>query len=157
MRLDRPSHHKYQQALQASISKTTATKAAEAVLSKLKAEILESLKKQLPKGAGAGGDASAKLKESEAKLKKENADLKRKAAAKEAGADGSDAIKKKKVATPQGDKPDAEAERLKLRRDLQAELLVKEGMKDGKKPCFFHFRDGYTCKNDAATCLYHHG
>ena len=55
---------------------------------------------------------------------------------------------------PAAAKETADARKLRV----AADMLAKHGDKDGKPPCYFHFRDGGECRFPAAQCNNgHHG
>ena len=136
--IDTPS--KYQQVLHADVAAVTATKAAEAVVAKMKVDSVAGKKK--------GNDKveAAKLAAMEARAKKAEKSLKEKPNKRKvsSGADTS-------TATP------AESMDAKRKR-VNDEMLAKHGEKDGKPPCYFHFREGGKCTFSAASCRKgHHG
>jgi hypothetical protein len=137
------SSSKYQQALHADVAAVTATKAAEAVMAKMKTDSASSSKKIEKAIAQKLAAMEERAKEAEQELKRQ--------AKKRKGSGGQD----EPAAAPAAGA--SESNNAKRKR-IMAELIAKHGEKDGKPPCYFHFSDGNKCKFSAADCRKgHHG
>jgi hypothetical protein len=139
--IDTPS--KYHLALNAAVSEQTSITAAEKAVAKLSEELLKSMKAQLPKPPKQNDRAD----DTEKPPKKKKAKRPRK----------TDDAARKPGANPQPSAADKETpEQRRLR--VAKEMLAKHGEKDGKPPCYFHFRDTGDCRFPAAQCNNgHHG
>jgi hypothetical protein len=142
--IDTPS--KYHLALNAAVSEQTSITAAEKAVAKLSEELLKSLKAQLPKPPNPGRQ-NDRTDDAEKPPKKKKAKRPRK----------TDDAPRKPGANPPpsaADKETPEQRRLRVAKDM----LAKHGEKDGKPPCYFHFRDTGDCRFPAAQCNNgHHG
>ena len=139
--IDTPS--KYHLALNAAVAEQTSITAAEKAVAKLSEELLKTLKAQLPKpppGRQKDDDAEKPPKKKKAKRPRKTDDAPRKPGA--------------NPPPSAADKETPEQRRLRVAKDM----LAKHGEKDGKPPCYFHFRDTGDCRFPAAQCNNgHHG
>ena len=137
---------KYHLALNAAVSEQTSISAAEKAVAKLSEDLLKTLKSQLPKSSNPGRQDRDKSDDKPPKKPK----TKRPRGKAEDASKSPGATSK----PPAADKETQEQRRLRLAK----EMLQKHGEKDGKPPCYFHFRDTGDCRFPAAQCNNgHHG
>jgi hypothetical protein len=143
--IDAPS--KYHLALNAAVSERTSIRAAEKAIAKLTDDLLKTLRSQLPKTStpvsrDVNDDGTVKPKKPKKKRPRGKP------------GDATATTSTTSKPPPAAAKETAEARKLRV----AEEMLAKHGDKNGKPPCYFHFRDGGVCKFSAAQCnMGHHG
>ena len=134
---------KYLQKLNAAVSESTSISAAEKAVAKLSDELFKKLKSELPKASqthvqNVGGEEKAKKTKKKRKRAKD-ADSSSNNATKPPGVANNESVAQRKAR-------------------VAKEMLQKHGERDGKPPCYFHFRENGECRFPAAQCNNgHHG